>query len=76
MNLAGFYRNCLSKGYMAAAKEKGIDMNYDEARQVICGMPFDEWKKEFQKEATSEQLKDFEEAKPLHAVISGHNKGG
>ena len=76
MNLAGFCRNCLSKWYMAAAKEKGIDMSYDEARQVIYGMTYEEWKRDFQKEATPEQLKAFEETKPLHAVISGHNEGG
>jgi len=74
MNLAGFCRNCLSKWYMAAASEKGVDISYDDARKIIYGMPFDEWKKKYQKEATAGQLKMFEQTKPLHAQISGHNK--
>lgn len=72
MNLSGFCRNCLSKWYMAAAKERGIDMDYDEAREVIYGMPFGEWKEKYQTEATPEQVKAFEDTKPLHAAISGH----
>jgi hypothetical protein len=74
MNLAGFCRNCLSKWYMNAAKERGIEINYDDARQVIYGMTYDEWKSRYQKEATDDQLKVFEETKPLHAFVSGHNK--
>lgn len=74
MNLAGFCRNCLSKWYMAAAKENGIDLNYDDARQVIYGMTYDEWKRGFQKKASPKQLKVFDDTKPLHAFISGHNK--
>jgi hypothetical protein len=74
MNLAGFCRNCLSKWYLAAAKERGIDMNYGEAREVIYGMPFDEWKARYQTEATAEQQQQFEETRPLHAYISGHQQ--
>ena len=74
MNLAGFCRNCLSKWYLNAAKERGVEMDYDQAREVIYGMPFDEWKRNFQKEASEEQKKQFEETKPLHAFVSGHNK--
>lgn len=74
MNLAGFCRNCLSKWYMAAAKEKGVELSYDEAREVIYGMPFNEWKSRYQKEASAEQLEAFEKTKPQHAFISGHNK--
>ena len=48
MNLAGFCRNCLSKWYMAAAKEHDIDMSYDEAREIVYGMPYDAWKERFQ----------------------------
>ena len=44
MNLAGFCRNCLSKWYLAAAEEKHIDMDYDQAREHIYGMPYSEWK--------------------------------
>ena len=74
MNLAGFCRNCLSKWYMAAAKENGIDLSYDDARQIIYGMTYDEWKRDYQKKASPEQLKIFDDTKPLHAFISGHNK--
>ena len=72
MNLAGFCRNCLSKWYLAAAKERDIEMDYDQAREVVYGMPYVEWKEKYQAEATPEQQKTFEETKPLHAYISGH----
>jgi len=74
MNLAGFCRNCLSKWYMNAAKERGIDMSYDEAREAVYGMPYEQWKDKYQREATEEQKRAFEETKPLHAFVSGHNK--
>ncbi len=48
MNLAGFCRNCLSKWYKAAAEDKGIDLDYEEAREIIYGMPYAEWKQNFQ----------------------------
>ena len=73
MNLAGFCRNCLSKWYRAAAEERGLEMTYDEAREIVYGMPYDEWRRKYQKEATDEQKRAFEETKPLHAEISGHN---
>jgi hypothetical protein len=72
MNLAGFCRNCLAKWVMAAAAERGSEMTYDGARAIVYGMPFDEWKARYQKEATPEQQRLFEETTPLHAVISGH----
>ncbi len=59
MNLAGFCRNCLSKWYVAAAEEKGVEVNYDEARELVYGMPYSEWKQKHQKEATAEQLEKF-----------------
>jgi len=49
MNLAGFCRNCLSKWYLAAAAERGIEMNYEKAREIIYGMPYSEWKTKYQK---------------------------
>jgi len=49
MNLAGFCRNCLSKWYRAAAAERGIEMSDPDAREVIYGMPYDEWKANHQK---------------------------
>ena len=59
MNLAGFCRNCLSKWYKAAAEEKGLEMDYEAAREVIYGEPYSEWKSKYQKEATQEQLDAF-----------------
>ena len=73
MNLAGFCRNCLAKWYLAAAKERGVDMDYDGAREVVYGMSYDEWKEKYQTEASPEQKQMFEDSKPLHAKISGHN---
>ena len=72
MNLAGFCRNCLSKWYQAAAKDRGIDMDYDAAREVVYGMPFGEWKARYQKDASPAQQQIFEDTKPQHAKISGH----
>lgn len=72
MNLSGFCRNCMSKWYMGAANELGEDMDYDAAREAIYGMPFSEWKANHQGKASDEQMKAFEETKPLHAKISGH----
>jgi hypothetical protein len=48
MNLAGFCRNCLSKWYLAAAEEKGVEMDYDKAREFDYGMPYSEWKEKYQ----------------------------
>ena len=59
MNLAGFCRNCLSKWYRAAAEDKGVAMTYDEAREIVYGMPYDQWKAQHQKEASAEQLTQF-----------------
>ncbi len=74
MNLAGFCRNCLSKWYLGAAKEHGLDISYDEAREAVYGMSYDDWKARFQKEATPEQKRRYEDTKPLHAFVSGHQK--
>ena len=59
MNLSGFCRNCLSKWYLAAAEKKNINLDYNQSRELIYGMPYDEWKAKHQKEATKEQLDDF-----------------
>ncbi|GAB3309929.1 DUF1244 domain-containing protein [Haliea atlantica] len=56
MNLAGFCRNCLAKWYVAAAGEQGQELDYEQARERIYGMPYDEWKARYQREATPEQL--------------------
>ncbi|HWK53408.1 MAG TPA: DUF1244 domain-containing protein [Hyphomicrobiales bacterium] len=60
MNLAGFCRNCLSKWYAAAAAERGEDVGYEDARELVYGMPYAEWKQRYQKEATAEQQRRFE----------------
>ena len=59
MNLSGFCRNCLSKWYLAAAEKKNINLDYNQSRELIYGMPYDEWKAKHQKEATKEQLENF-----------------
>ena len=64
MNLANFCRNCLSNWYMDAAKEKGIDLSKPQAREIVYGMPYDEWKAKHQTEATPEQLARYEEVRP------------
>ena len=60
MNLSGFCRNCLSRWYQEAANERGFDMDKPAAREIIYGMPFDEWKEKYQTEATAEQKATFE----------------
>lgn len=56
MTLAGFCRNCLSKWFVEAAKERGLDVELDSAREKIYGMPYSEWKDRHQPPATEEQL--------------------
>ena len=73
MNLAGFCRNCLAKWYLAAAKERGVDMDYDAARAAVYGMSYGEWKDKYQEKATPEQMDAYERTKPLHAKISCHH---
>ena len=63
MNLSGFCRNCLSKWYVSAAEEKGIKVNYEEAREIIYGMPYSEWKSKYQTEATKKQLDQWNKDK-------------
>ena len=64
MNLSGFCRNCLSKWYRAAAEERGLDLSYDDAREIVYGMPYDAWKAANQTEATPEQKAAYEKAHP------------
>lgn len=60
MILADFCRNCLAKWYVAEAVERGIEFDYEQAREVIYGMPYKEWKDKYQTEATPEQLAALE----------------
>ncbi len=64
MNLAGFCRNCLAKWYTAAAEERGVSVDYEQARERVYGMPYAEWKLRYQTEASPEQLQKFAAAKP------------
>ena len=67
MNLAGFCRNCLSKWYRAAAEQHGLEMSDAAAREIVYGMPYEEWKARHQGEATPEQARAFAAAaKPGH----------
>jgi hypothetical protein len=56
MIVADFCRNCLAKWYAAEALEKGISVDYEQAREIVYGMPYSEWRDKFQKDATPEQL--------------------
>lgn len=64
MNLAGFCRNCLAKWYVTAAAEQGLEMELEQARELVYGMPYSEWKEKHQAEATPEQLAAFAAARP------------
>ncbi|MEM7363817.1 MAG: DUF1244 domain-containing protein [Pseudomonadota bacterium] len=66
MNLAGFCRNCLSKWYLAAAEDKGIELDYEGAREVVYGEPYSDWKKKYQAEASAEQKAAFDAKNPDH----------
>jgi uncharacterized protein len=66
MNLAGFCRNCLSNWMKEAADEKGIAMSKDQSREIVYGMPYDEWRKQHQREASADQKAAFEKSRPDH----------
>ena len=67
MILADFCRNCLAKWFLTAAQDQNVDMDYEQAREIIYGMPYSEWKEKYQQQATAEQLAAYErkqQAKP------------
>lgn len=64
MNLAGFCRNCLSTWYQQAAEAKGLTLSKDDAREIVYGMPFAEWKAKYQTDASPEKQAAFETSKP------------
>jgi hypothetical protein len=66
MNLTGFCRNCLSRWYLEAAAEKGLDMDKDAAREAVYGMPYAEWKARHQTEASAGQQAAFDAAPKAH----------
>ena len=59
MNLADFCRNCLAKWYRAAAEDRGLELTYEQAREIVYGMPYEEWKAKHQTEASTEKLAGF-----------------
>ncbi|MET0536558.1 MAG: DUF1244 domain-containing protein [Xanthobacteraceae bacterium] len=64
MNLAGFCRNCLSNWMKDAADARGVSLSREESRELVYGMPFEQWKAKYQKEASKEQQAEF--AKAVH----------
>jgi hypothetical protein len=62
MELAGFCRNCLSRWFQEAAEARGIALDKEDARELIYGMPYSEWKERYQTEATPEQMATFEKS--------------
>ena len=66
MTLAGFCRNCLAKWYRAAAEGKGLEMGYEEAREIVYGMPYEEWRAKHQTVATPVQQAAMAKAAPGH----------
>ena len=66
MNLAGFCRNCLSRWYREAAEQQGVGLSDPQAREIVYGMPYDEWRKLHQKEATPDQKAAFAASQPKH----------
>ena len=61
MILADFCRNCLAKWYVAAAEDSGEQIDYEQARELVYGMPYSEWKDKFQLPATEQQLNALSE---------------
>jgi uncharacterized protein len=61
MILADFCRNCLAKWLVAAAKERNVALDYEQAREMVYGMPYNDWKNQFQTEATPEQLAAYQQ---------------
>jgi hypothetical protein len=66
MNLAGFCRNCLSRWYREEAGKQGIEVTDPKAREIVYGMPYDEWKAKHQKEASGDQKKAFDQGQHKH----------
>jgi uncharacterized protein len=66
MNLAGFCRNCLSRWYREAAEERHVAVTDPQAREIVYGMSYDEWRQKYQKEASPEQQAAFAASPPQH----------
>lgn len=68
MNLAYFCRNCISKWYLAEAGERGVPLDYDQAREIVYGMPYGDYKDRYQREATPEKVAAFKESEKKASV--------
>jgi len=66
MNLTGFCRNCLSRWYQEAAEARGIDMRKATAREIVYGMPYDDWRAAHQTDASDESKAAFKDSRPAH----------
>jgi hypothetical protein len=66
MILADFCRNCLAKWFVAEALEQGVDLDYEQAREIVYGMPYSDWKDKYQLEATPEQLAAYQRKQQAH----------
>ena len=66
MNMAGFCRNCLSNWYREAAEATGVPISKEESREIVYGMPYDEWRRKHQTEAPAEAQAAFERSRPSH----------
>ena len=66
MNLAGFCRNCLSNWYRDAAEAVGVTLSKEDAREIVYGMPYEEWRAKHQTEASADQKAAFEKSHPRH----------
>ena len=66
MNLAGFCRNCLSRWYGEEAAAKGVELSKEDAREIVYGMPYEDWKAKYQTEATDAQKAAFDTASKNH----------
>ena len=66
MNLAGFCRNCLSNWYREAAEAKGIPVSKEESREIVYGMPYDDWRAKYQNESSPAAKATFEKNRPSH----------
>jgi hypothetical protein len=66
MTLAGFCRNCLAKWYGAAAVERGVEIDYDAAREIVYGMPYGDWKSNNQTASTPDQVDRYKRSLETH----------
>jgi hypothetical protein len=66
MNLAGFCRNCLSNWMKEAADAQGVAMSKDESREAVYGMPYEQWRAKYQREATADQQAAFDKSARGH----------